>query len=242
MYSSQRTLSFLPELKRNKFAWDILNQLRRFSVFWKNALTGDICSLNTTFECCFIWRNKQRAGFSSLVRSREVISDVSLTSTPRGLKYTCHDVNKHIIGVMSSSTSSDEEYFSAREFFYRGIFYRGIFLPGNFLRPHKNRAQVHRFQIWDSNIMLLFREVTTHSTRSLSLTHLRVQTRTMDWLLGLITFLLHRLSTVCDVCDVIEINIGKALQLSVDCHQNRFLGMWLGGADISGKFVPFEFG
>ena len=47
-------------------------------------------------------------------------------STPRGLKYTCHDVNKHIIGVLSSSTSSDEEYFSAREFFYRGIF-----LPGN---------------------------------------------------------------------------------------------------------------
>ena len=55
------------------------------------------------------------------------MSDVSLTSTPRGLKYTCHNVNKHIIGVMSSSTSSDEEYF-----FCRGIFLPGNFLPGNF--------------------------------------------------------------------------------------------------------------
>ena len=78
MYSSQRALSFLPELKWNKFAWDILNQLRRFSMFWKNASTGDICSLNTTFECCFIWRNKQRARFSSLARSMEVISDIVL--------------------------------------------------------------------------------------------------------------------------------------------------------------------
>ena len=35
MYSSQRALSFLPELKRNEFAWDILNQSHRFSMFWK---------------------------------------------------------------------------------------------------------------------------------------------------------------------------------------------------------------
>ena len=78
MYSSQRALSFLPELKRNKFAWDILNQSHRFSMFWKNASTGNIGWLNTTFVCYFLWRNKQRAVFSSLVRSREVISDIVL--------------------------------------------------------------------------------------------------------------------------------------------------------------------
>ena len=78
MYSSQRAISFLPELKRNRFAWDILNQSHRFSMFWKNASTTDIGWLNTTFACCFIWRSKQRAGFSSLVCSREVISDIVL--------------------------------------------------------------------------------------------------------------------------------------------------------------------
>ena len=75
--------------------------------------------------------------------------------------------------------------------------------------------------------MLMFREVTT--LHSLALTHLRVQTRTVAWFLLLITFLLHRLSTNQNrwraVCDVIEINIGKAFQVSVECHQNRFLGM-----------------
>ena len=32
------------------------------------------------------------------------------------------------------------------------------------------------------------------------------------------------------VVDVIKLNIGEAFQLSVECHQNRFLGMRLGGA------------
>ena len=71
MYSSQRALSFLPELKRNKFAWDILNQSHRLFMFWKNASTFDICWLNTTCSCWQLWRNKQRG-------SREVISDIVL--------------------------------------------------------------------------------------------------------------------------------------------------------------------
>ena len=147
MYSSQRALSFLPELKRNKFAWDILNQSHRFSMFWKNASTGDICSLNTTFECCFIWRNKQRAG------------------SPRS----------HVRG----------------------------------------RSLV---------ILCLTFILCSHSRPCLCRVSCFIGAHWWGW---------------WAVCDVIEINIGQALQLSVECHQNCFPGMWLRVADISGKFVTF---
>ena len=169
MYSSQRALSFLPELKRNKFAWDILNQSHRFSMFWKNASASDIGWLNTTFVCCFLWRNRELVSPRSYVRGRSLVMFRS-----RQL----HVVWNILVTIKQTYHWSHVvvDFFWRRIFFLPGnfstgeFFCRGIFIPGNFSRPHKNRAQVHRIQIWGLNIMLLFREVTTHSTRSLSLT------------------------------------------------------------------------
>ena len=97
MYSSQRAPSFEKTLRQVIFAG------------WTRRVLVD--NYDVTESWFLLARSFERRSL-----------DVSLTSTPRGLKYTCHNVNKHIIGVMSSSTSSDEEYF----------FCRGIFLPGNF--------------------------------------------------------------------------------------------------------------
>ena len=74
MYSSQRALSFLSELKRNEFAWDILNQSHSFSMFWKNALTSDICCLNKTFHLYpYDVVNREVVFTCSLVRGRSLV-------------------------------------------------------------------------------------------------------------------------------------------------------------------------
>ena len=180
MYSSQRALSFLPELKRNKFAWDILNQSHRFPMFWKNALASDIGWLNTKFVCCFLWRNSKLVSPRSLVRRRSLKCFAHLNSTWFEIYLSRCKQTYHWSHVVVDFFW--RRIFFCQGIFYRGIFYRGIFLPGNFLHPHKNRAQVHRIQIWDLNIMFLFREVTTHSTRSLSLTYVCKHVRWIDFL------------------------------------------------------------
>ena len=109
MYSSQRALSFLPELKRNKFAWDILNQSHRFSMFWKNASASDIGWLNTTFVCCFLWRNRELVSPRSYVRERSLVMFRS-----RQLHVVWNILWRRIFFLPGN--------FSTGEFFCRGIF------------------------------------------------------------------------------------------------------------------------
>ena len=95
---------------------------------------------------------------------------------------------------MSSSTSSDEEYFFCREIFLPGNFLPGNFYSGEFFASSQESSSSSS----DSNMRLEYHVVVPWSydtLHSLALTHLRVQTRAVAGFLGLITFLLHRLST-----------------------------------------------
>ena len=135
------------------------------------------------------------------------------------------------------------------DFFWRRIFFcRGIFLPGTFsVWEFFACSQESSSYSSDSNLRLEYYVVVPWSYDTLdllALTHLHVQTPTVAWFLGLIIFLLHRLSTNQNrrwsYVDAIVVNIGFATERRMP--SNPFFGDVTGGADVSDKFVPFEFG
>ena len=240
MYSSQRALSFLPELKRNKFAWDILNQSHRFPMFWKNALASDIGWLNTKFVCCFLWRNSKLVSPRSLVRRRSLKCFAHLNSTWFEIYLSRCKQTYHWSHVVV-------DFFWRRIFFCQGIFLPVNFLPGNFSAGEFfASSQESSSSSSVSNLGLEYYVVVPWSydtLHSLPLTCANTYDGLTSWINYF--FIASPLNQSKSLASRLWRNRDKhwkGFATQRRLPPKPFSGDVTGGADISGKFVPFEFG